>query len=253
MTDPQRRRHLHEQDLCGFVAVAIVGLVIGLLLLLVPAGPRRAPVRDRWSTAGAAGPLHIMPQISIDGGGDPVHQDAQSRAGPTAPSAGGKVAESDEPGAQPLVAAPSAPGEGAPDGSASELGAAGGGTGRYDAIEMRLPSSADPCFHLVRQVYPLYPADATSVERLIPELTVKVAFFVGGSGAVEGSYVLESDAGPAFAAAVLQAVNSWVYAPDFAACSNPAGFWNVLTVTFRNPQPAYRPVAPEPSEPTEPQ
>ncbi len=247
--DAQRRRHLHEQDLCGFLAVASVGAVIGLLLLLVPAGPRHEPAPVTKHSAGAAGALHIMPQISIDGGHDPVHQDAQRRAGPPAPATAGRVEASDQPSAQPQAAALFTASSATDVAESDRAASGGGGTGLYDAIEMRLPSSTDPCFHLVRQVYPLYPAGAMPAEQLIPELTVKVAFFVGGSGAVAGSYVLESNAGPAFAAAVLEAVDQWVYAPDFAVCSNPSGFWNVLTVTFRNPQVQRGPVVPETTGP----
>jgi outer membrane biosynthesis protein TonB len=107
---------------------------------------------------------------------------------------------------------------------------------------MNLPTPTNPCFHLRHQVYPRYPADASPADRLAPELTVKVAFFVGADGSVQGSYVLESDAGPTFAAVVLEAVDHWLYDPDFASCADPAGFWNILTVTFRNPQPQRSPV-----------
>ena len=89
---------------------------------------------------------------------------------------------------------------------------------------MNLPSPTNPCFHLRRQVYPRYPAEASPADRLAPELTVKVAFFVGADGAVQGSYVLESDAGPTFAAVVLEAVDHWLYDPDFTSCADPAGF-----------------------------
>lgn len=229
MTDQDRRRRAREHDLRRRYAAAVAAAVI-VLLLLALFGPDRELIRKRWDFAGAAGPLKIMPQISIDDGQDPAHQEAMRLARLATPPVPEYVVEPDERGDRPVPDAPR-PLPPAPDNyvEAEE-------PGPQDAVQMNLPSPTNPCFHLRRQVYPRYPADASPADRLAPVLTVKVAFFVGASGAVQGSYVLESDAGPAFAAVVLKAVDRWLYDPDFAACADPAGFWNILTVTFRNPQ-----------------
>lgn len=240
MTDQDRRRRAREHDLRRRYAGAAVGALI-VLAVLALFGPDRELIRKRWEFTGAPGPLKILPQISIDDGQDPAHQEAARQAALATPPVPEYVVEPDERGERPVPVAPPPPSpltsvEAEPD----DLN---------DTVELNLPTSTNPCFHLLRQVYPRYPADASPTDRLAPVLTVKVAFFVGASGAVEGSYVLESDASPAFAAVVLKAVDRWLYDPDFAACADPAGFWNILTVTFRNPQTPRGPAVPETAGP----
>lgn len=237
MTDQDRRRRAREHDLHRRYAGAVVGALI-VLALLVLFGPDRERIRKRWEFTGAPGPLKILPQISIDDGQDPAHQDAARLSELAAPPVPEYVVEPDERGERPVpVVAPPAP-------PSPQVSVEAEPDDLSDTVELNLPTPTNPCFHLLRQVYPRYPADASPADRLAPVLTVKVAFFVGASGAVQGSYVLESDASPTFAAVVLKAVDRWLYDPDFAACADPAGFWNILTVTFRNPQTPRGPAVP---------
>lgn len=240
MTDQDRRRRAREHDLRRrYAGAAIVALIV--LALLVLFGPDRERIRKRWEFTGAPGPLKILPQISIDDGQDPAHQEAARLAQLAATPVPEYVVEPDERGERPVpfMPPPQSP-QASVETEPEDLS---------DTVELDLPTSTNPCFHLLRQVYPRYPADALPVDRLASVLTVKVAFFVGASGDVQGSYVLESDAGPAFAAVVLKAVEQWRYDPDFAACADPAGFWNILTVTFRNPQTPRGPAVPETAGP----
>jgi outer membrane biosynthesis protein TonB len=229
MTDLDRRRRARDHDLRRRYGAAAVTAAL-VLLMLTLFGPDRERVRERWDFAGAPGPLKIMPQISIDDGSDPAHQEAARLARLATPPVPDYVVEPDERGTRPVTVAPP------PTPPAPDADVEADVVDLHDTVELNLPTPTNPCFHLLRQIYPRYPADASPLDRLAPVLTVKAAFFVGPDGTVQGSYVLESDAGPEFAAVVLKAVDRWLYDPDFAACSDPAGFWNVLTVTFRNPR-----------------
>ena len=101
---------------------------------------------------------------------------------------------------------------------------------------MRLPSQTNPWFRLVRMVRPLYPHDARPEDLRVPRIVVEVAFFVDPTGRVTASYIMNSNGGPAFDRVVLKAVAEWLYEPvDLPDIGPLDGFWNVLTVVFRNP------------------
>lgn len=229
-------------DLRRAYAFALLGAVV-VIALVILFGPTREKVREHWDVAGREGPLQIMPQLSIDEGGDDRRQERQRRPRLATPPAPTYEVEPDEHGERPAapVASPAPARERAPQ---DEPGA-----DDADAVELQLPAQTSPCFHLVRQIQPRYPADASIADRERSLVQVKVAFFVGPSGSVDGSYVMESDGGPEFGTAALAAVDRWLYDPDFAECSEPEGFWNVLTVTFHGTAANTRSAGAPPAEP----
>ena len=209
---------------------AAVGATVVILLLTVIFGPSRDEVKRRWEFSGKEGPLEVMPQMSIDDGSDVRHQELLRRRqqlSPPAPNFEVFEPEGKEP-TQDVVSPE-------PDETTATETETEPAWDEFDTVELQLPTQTNPCFHLQRQVYPRYPADAATADRMRPVITVKVAFFVGPDGAIDGSYVMSSDGGRPFDEVVLKAVDQWLYEPDFAACASPDGFWNVLTVLFRSP------------------
>jgi len=209
---------------------AAAAAAVVVLLLVVIFGPSRDEVKRRWEFSGREGPLEVMPQLSIDDGRDERHQELLRREQQLSPPA---------PNYEVLEPAGEAPSQDVvspePDTSTEIDPEAEPHWDAYDTVELKLPTQTNPCFHLKRQVYPRYPADAAPADRSRPLITVKVAFFVDPRGIVDGSYVVNSDGGRPFDEVVIKAVDQWLYEPDFAACTSPDGFWNVLTVLFRSP------------------
>ncbi len=209
---------------------AAVGAAAVVLLLLVIFGPSRDEVKRRWEFSGKEGPLEVMPELSIDDGSDERHQELlrrQQELSPPAPNFEVLEPEGEQPTQDVVSPEPDASTEIDPEAEPQ--------WDEYDTVELQLPAQTHPCFHLKRQVYPRYPADASVADRTTPLITVKVAFFVGPNGRVDGSYIMNSDGSRPFDEVVIKAVDQWLYEPDFAACTSPDGFWNVLTVLFRSP------------------
>jgi TonB family protein len=209
---------------------ASVGGAVLVLVLVVLFGPSREDVERRWEFSGKEGPLELLPQLSIEDGSDERHQELLRRVqdySPPAPSFEVLETEGEEPTRDEVSPEP--------DPSTVIDPEAEPAWDAYDTVELKLPTQTHPCFHLQRQVYPRYPADATGADRTRPLITVRVAFFVGPDGRVDGSYIMDSDGSAPFDEVVLKAVDQWRYLPDFNACSSPDGFWNVLTVLFRSP------------------
>lgn len=212
------------------IVYSVVGALI-VLALVVLLGPSGTDVRRRWEFSGKEGPLRLMPELSIDDGGDAVHQDAAAAGSP--PAAAPNY-ESVSPEAEQKAPPPSPPAtadrtaETDPE-SDPELDA-------VDAVEMRLPAQTNPWFRLIRMVRPRYPADASAADMRQPQVIVEVAFYVDPSGKVAGSYIMSNTGGDAFARVVLKAVDQWLYRPVILPDGEaPQGFWNRLTIFFRTP------------------
>ena len=219
----------HRHDLRRVYLASLAGALL-VILLFVLFGPSKEDVERRWDFAGREGPVHVLPEISIDDGAQDRHQEQQDRTLATPEPA--PHYEVEEPLVEDAEPVPKESVEVA-DVEALEDDRVQVELDDFDVVEMNLPSPTNPCFHLERQVYPRYPAEASPEERL-RRITVQAAFFVGPEGKVTGSYVIDSDGSGAFDTMVLQAVDMWLYSPDFTECSDPAGFWNVLTVTFES-------------------
>ncbi len=208
-----RRRHLLASSF------AAAGLLAAVALLT----PRCLPDRPQ-RVSGRPGPLVVLPELAVEDGRAPVHQEAAARAGgtrgrPHPPAPRRRLAEPEPPAGQVLAVTP------APDLAPP---APARGEGRA-VVNLRPPATTNPCFHLERMVRPEYPPLA---EALPSTVHVKVAFFVAPPGSVTAAYTLANDGPPAFADAVLAAVLRWRYAVVPEACDAPAGFWQPLRVTF---------------------
>jgi len=206
------------------------GGAVLVILLIILFGPDRDDIKRRWEFSGKEGPMELMPELSIDDGSDSRHQERLRREqdrNPPAPNYEVYEAEGEEPAVEDI---PPEPDDATDPDIVTEPA-----WDEFDTVELKLPTQTNPCFHLDRQVYPRYPADASETDRMRPLITVKVAFFVGPEGKTGGSYVMDSDGGRPFDEVVIKAVDQWLYKPDFAACASPDGFWNVLTVLFRSP------------------
>ena len=211
---------------------AAAGGAVLVILLIILFGPDRDDIKRRWEFSGKEGPMEMLPELSIEDGSDQRHQEQLRRAqelNPPAPNFEILEHDGEVPTPDLEVVSPE------PDDSLEPQTETEPAWDEFDTVELRLPTQTNPCFHLDRQVYPRYPADATDTDRMRPLITVKVAFFVGPEGKIGGSYVMNSDGGRAFDEVVIKAVDQWEYKPDFAACASPDGFWNVLTVLFRSP------------------
>ncbi len=229
MKPPLPERPTYRRNQKRVLGMSIGGALL-VLLLLILFGPDRDDVKRRWEFSGKEGPLELMPQLSIDDGQDERHQERLRRAremSPPAPNFEVLETEGEEPVQDVVSPEPDVTTEIDPDAEPE--------WDEYDTVELRLPTQTNPCFHLRKQVYPRYPPDASNVDRANPLITVKVAFFVGPDGRVEGSYIMNSDGSRPFDQVVLKAVDQWLYDPDFATCTDPDGFWNILTVLFRSP------------------
>lgn len=229
MKPPAPRRPAYRRKQRRILWASVGGAVLVLLLLII-FGPDRDEVKRRWEFSGKEGPLEVMPELSIEDGADARHQERLRRAqelSSPAPNFEVLEIEGEEP-TRDVVSPEPDDAEEIDTESEPEWDA-------YDTVELKLPTQTNPCFHLRRQVYPRYPADASHADRARPLITVKVAFFVGPEGRVGGSYIMTSDGSAPFDDVVLKAVEQWRYEPDFAACASPDGFWNVLTVLFRTP------------------
>lgn len=227
-SESTRFRRGARRRLLGAGALALVLLLLGVLF-----GPDREDVKRTFEFSGKAGPLKVMPELSVDEGMDPRHQEQLRKAlQPPEPAPNYEIEEEDPEAVEekPVSAAPVP--EPAPEADPVE----DADLDVVDAVEMHLPSQTNPWFRLVRMVRPTYPLDATPADRALPSLEVEVAFYVAPSGKVEGAYILRNEGGPAFADVVLRAVEQWLYEPIPGARA-PDGFWNRLTITFVSPLP----------------
>ncbi len=211
-------------------AAAILACLV-LLLLYVFFGPDADDIRKRFEFSGAEGPIQLMPELSIDQGDDPKHQDRQKQLEvPPQPAPNYEVVEPDEDG--PVET---------PEAVESEYDAdhvfdpeSDAEVELVDQVEMTLPTQTNPWFRLVQMVRPRYPADVTDMDRNLEIITVVVAFYVDTDGSIQGSYIISNDGSQGFAQVALKAVNQWRYEPVGGEVA-PEGFWNRLTLYFRQP------------------
>lgn len=227
-TEHQRFRRGGRRRLLGAAAAAIALLILGVIL-----GPDRDAVKRRFEISGEQGPLRPMPELSIDRGRDDRHREELRRSLERPEPSPAYEIEREDPQAERVVPEPAEPVEEVRDpvdpADDPDLDV-------VDQVEMRLPSQTNPCFRLSRMVRPRYPAEAVATERLLPIVTVVVAFFVDVDGTVGGAYVVSNDGGPAFAEVALKAVRRWRYEP--VACDEaPRGFWVELPLDFFSPGP----------------
>lgn len=212
----------------------LVGAVAGVVLLILIAllGPDRDAVRRHFEfVPGAAGPLRLMPELSIDRGRDARNQEPQQFRNlwhPPPEQAPVPEARTGPPVAPPQPLPTPQPPTDAAIVSDPDLSLA-------DAVELRLPQQTSRCFVLERMVRPEYPIGADAAARRLPVVTVEAAFYVDETGRVTASYVISSTGGPVFDEVVLKAVNAWVFRPVEDPTCPPLGFWIRLPVLFHSP------------------
>ena len=225
-TEHQRFRRGGRRRFLAAIAGALV--VLGLFILF---GPDRSDIEKRFEFSGEEGPLEIMPELSIDRGEDARFQEEQRRnLEMPEPAPSYEVIEDDEDGPEPVpeeVVSSEREVDTIDPEADPELD-------ETDAVEMTLPSQTNPWFRLIHMVRPRYPADATAEDRRLPLIRVEVAFFVTPEGNVEGSYIISNQGSEAFARITLKAVDQWLYEPVGGEVA-PQGFWNRLTLRFRQP------------------
>lgn len=211
-----------------------VGAVAGVMLLILIAllGPDRDAVRRHFEfIPGAAGPLQVMPELSIEEGRDPRHQEPEQFRNLWRPPPEQMVVP-DEPTGRPVALPQPIP---APQSQPDAAIVADPDLSLANAVEMRLPQQTSRCFVLERMVRPEYPVGVDAQARRLGVVTVDAAFFVNELGRVTGSYVIQSTGGPLFDAVVLKAVNAWVFRPVADPTCPPLGFWIRLPVLFHSP------------------
>lgn len=232
-TDPQSIRDAtpHERFRRGGRRRYLVAAALAVLAVILFAvfGPDREDVKKRFEFSGVEGPLKVMPELSIDEGVDARFQEAMRRKDLPEPSPRYEVLEDDH-GPEPVPKES----EASPDTEAAVEESDDPELDEMDLVDMRLPAQSNPWFRLVRMVRPRYPADATAQDRMLPLVLVEVAFYVSPSGTIEGAYIISNEGSDAFARVTLKAVEEWLYEPISADVA-PQGFWNRLTLRFRQP------------------
>lgn len=211
-----------------------VGAVAGVLLLILIAlfGPDRDEVRRHFEfSPGAAGPLKLMPELSIDQGRDPRYQEPEQFRNLWRPPPEQTFVPNETAG-RPVAPPQPIP---APQPQPDAAIVADPDLSLADAVEMRLPQQTSRCFVLERMVRPEYPVGADAEARRLSVITVEAAFYVNELGRVTASYVIQSTGGPQFDAVVLKAVNAWVFRPVADPTCPPLGFWIRLPVLFHSP------------------
>ncbi len=224
-TEHQRFRRGERRRYLTASAIAVLALVLFAIF-----GPSRDDVKKRFEFSGAEGPLKIMPELSIDEGADAKHKEEQRRNLELPEPAPNYEVFEDNDGPVPV-----------PEqfiSSEKEVETidpeADPELDDINAVEMNLPAQTNPWFRLIRMVRPRYPADATAEDRLLPMIRVEVAFFVSPEGTIQGSYIISNEGSEAFARITLKAVDEWLYEPVEGEVA-PQGFWNRLTLRFRQP------------------
>ncbi len=231
-SDPQDGANARYRRAAGrrLALGALAGLV--LLVLIALLGPDREAVRRHFEfVPGAAGPLHVMPELSIDRGRDPRHQEPEQFRNLWRPPPEQAVVP-DETAGRPVAPPQPVP---APAPQPDAAIAADPDLSLADVVEMRLPQQTSRCFVLERMVRPEYPLGADAEARRRPLVTVEAAFYVNELGRVTASYVIQSTGGPLFDAVVLKAVNGWLFRPVADPTCPPLGFWIRLPVLFHSP------------------
>jgi TonB family protein len=222
-----RYQHGERRRLAGG---AVAGVV--LLILIALFGPDRDEVRRHFEfIPGAAGPLRVMPELSIDQGRDPRHQEPEQFRNLWRPPPEQTFVPNETAGRPVAPPQPIPVPQPQPDAAI----VADPDLSLADAVEMRLPQQTSRCFVLERMVRPEYPLGADAQARRLPVVTVEAAFYVNEMGIVAGSYVIQSTGGPLFDTVVLKAVNAWVFRPVADPTCPPLGFWIRLPVLFHSP------------------
>lgn len=220
----------HKRAAARRLGLGLLG-ALALLVVIALLGPDAESIRRRFDFAhGAKGPLRVMPELSIEPGRDPRHQEpAQFRKLWRPPPE--QQWQERQPDAQPVPPPQPLP---SPRPLTDDELAQDADLDVLDAVEMHLPQQTSPCFVIDRLVRPRYPRAAGSAVDRAMVVHVEVAFYVDPTGTVTASYVLNSDGDPAFAEIALKAVNQWRYRPLQENGCPPLGFWVRLPITFRN-------------------
>ncbi|MEZ4388484.1 MAG: N-acetylmuramoyl-L-alanine amidase [Candidatus Krumholzibacteriia bacterium] len=212
-----------------------------ILVILAVLGPDAETIERKFTPYGDAGPLRLMPEISIDDGEMQRHQRAAAEAVPP-PAAPDYQIEPDELSADATEVAPRSHDtrsdvagldEGLEDRPQTDAKIASDGDA---TVDMDLPSQqVDSDFIITRLVRPLYPARATPDDRARPLITVEAAFFLNETGAIVALIIQSNDGGPEFAAAAREAMEQWEFQPRLRDGQPPAPRWLVVTWRFRSP------------------
>ncbi len=211
-------------------AIAAVGLGVVLSLL----GPDANPDGDWYVHTGIEGELRVLDAIEIVPDEDPVTmREARRMTGATqgVPSPVTEtVVNPDNPDPVALER-PLGRDDANPDVMRRVDPEARVELQEDEYVEMNRPSQQSEDFVVLHSVQPRYPRDAPPALRA-RDVVVRVNMYVDETGQVTHAYVDRNEGGPRFEAAVLEAVNQWVYRP-YEHEGVPTGFWDTIYFVFR--------------------
>lgn len=213
--------------------LAACGGALLALLLLIVLGPSEQAVKDRFELTGKRGPLLLMNEVSVTDAKDKkVQLPRHFRELPPPPAPAALEPPAPQGTMSPLPSARPTPAP-VPD----EAILSDPDLDLVDLVELNSPvqSLENPWFKLVRLVRPEYPAMVDEIWRRQPLVTVEAAHYVDEQGQVTAAYIVRCDGGPEFEAAVLKALQLWVYQPLDPSGRAPAGFWKPTIWRFRSP------------------
>jgi TonB family protein len=228
-----------ERDRYGRRWLVAAALALLCVLLVPLLGPSPERMRELLAHTGVEGPLELLPAIDIlpdeqEQPLDPMQAMPQATEGIEIPPQLSSPVESAENQVNPSERM----GKPAAEHWTTQLRDDPTPMDPRSQLESHSPSQRSLDFVLDRFVKPEYP-EAASAEARSRVVLVKVAMYVDEQGLVAFSYIIESDGGPLFDRAVLDAVRLWRYRP-VVFDREPEGFWDQQLVRFvisaRGPQ-----------------
>lgn len=218
-----------------------IPIALAILILIAWLGPDAETIERKFTPYGDAGPLRIMPEISIEDGSANQYQRAASEATPPPAAPDYQVepedlaADAEEPVPPPSDTASEVAGTGESEQDLPESDVTIASDGNATA-DLDMPTqTVDSDFIITRLVRPLYPAQASAADRARPVITVTAAFFLDSDGNVTALIIQSNDGGPEFAEAARKAMEEWEFAPRRRDGEPPAPRWLVVTWRFRSP------------------
>ncbi len=219
------RRQGRRRLLWAFV-ISLAALAAFILL-----GPNIDSVRKQFEYYGAPGEIHIMPNISIENGQDPVRQIPKNLRTPPPPAL--MEMEPEELSDNALDHVP----EKSPD--PTNISITDISQPNPDAevesrelVEMTLPQQSNPDFYLIYSVIPQYPLDASEDERHLPLIFVVVNLFVNPEGKVTDTLIQSTNGSNAYANEVVKSVLQWEFG---WRVPRETGGWITTRFNFKSP------------------